>query len=56
MNQASEIIYLFPRVNYWLDDKPLTRVPFPSCAAVYYPRMKDTCYNGPRIGYLQWKK
>lgn len=52
---ADEIISLSPRVNYFLDGKPLKNgVPFSSCLAIFRPRF-ETQYGFPREIIWHWK-
>jgi phage N-6-adenine-methyltransferase len=50
--QATEIINLYPRVNYCLDGEERKGVSFGSCLLVYYPELAP---GQPREIYFKWK-
>jgi len=51
---ADEIISLSPRVNFFLDGKEVRGVAFPTCLAVYRPRLAAK-YGAPRETIWRWK-
>jgi hypothetical protein len=53
---ADEIINLSPRVNYYLDGKEVKGVGFPTCLAIYRPRIDGVDYGLPKELYWRWRE
>ena len=53
--QADYVISLVPRVNYFLDGREIKGVPFSSCLAIYYPRLKSIYYGNAQELTWEWK-